>query len=357
MKALTRLVGVLVVVALVRPVPAADPPKPLGEADLLKLVELKIPDDVIIKRMDAGVTFPAEKAIVDRLKKAGASDAVLAAVGKAARPAADKVLSLWVERNYKSWDCPLHSELSINGKSVGTFTSDTDRPIAEHLKTGWNTVTLKTTVAGPADKHNELIFRVGPVTKKGGKRTMGPVVWEFRNGTDWKHKDGKYTHQSGPDVKEVTLTYKLYFAGLEAEGRPVAAGDYVLTGDQNYGSWNTPVTGTVFVNGHALNTFLGHERQVVITPYLKKGENVIKLVSHRVPDAIANNDVKFKVGGPAEYNVGQGRYDLSPVAQFEAMHGWKRNDKTGQLVNQAKGDPDTIEREIRFTLDHEPGQK
>ena len=55
-------------------------------------------------------------------------------------------------------------------------------------------------------------------------------------------------------------------AGLEAEGRPTAAGDYVLTGDQTYGSWNAPVTGTVFVNGHALSTFLGHERHVVITP-------------------------------------------------------------------------------------------
>ena len=158
-------------------------------------------------------------------------------------------------------------------------------------------------------------------------------------------------------MKEVTLTYKLYFAGLEAEGRPVAAGDYVITGDQNYASWNTPVTGTVFVNGHALSTFLGHERQVVITPYLKKGENMIKLVSARVPDAMENNDVKFRGGRAGQYNVTRGRYDLGPVAQFEAMQGWKRDQKTGQLVNQAKGDPETIEREIKFTLDHEPGKK
>jgi hypothetical protein len=158
-------------------------------------------------------------------------------------------------------------------------------------------------------------------------------------------------------VQEVTLTHKLYFAGLEAEGRPGAAGDYEITGDQNYASGNTPVTGTVFVNGRARSTFLGHERPVVIAPYLKKGENGIKLVSNRVPDAIENNDVRFRVGGPAEYNVTRGRYDLGPVAQFEAMHEWKRNEKTGQLVNQAKGDPDTIEREIKFTLDHDPGKK
>ena len=175
MKALAELVGVLVVAAAWRPATRRPTrPKPLGEADLLKLVELKIPDEVIVNRVkDGGVSFPAEKAIVDRLKKAGASDAVLAAVGKAAKPAADKVLSLVVERMYKSWDCPLHSQLTINDKSVGTFTSDTDRPIAEYLKTGWNTVTLRTTVAGPTDQHNELIFRVGPITKKGGKRTMG----------------------------------------------------------------------------------------------------------------------------------------------------------------------------------------
>ena len=46
------------------------------------------------------------------------------------------LLSLWVQREYTSWDNPLHSELSINDKPVGTFTSDTDRPIAEHLKPG-----------------------------------------------------------------------------------------------------------------------------------------------------------------------------------------------------------------------------
>jgi hypothetical protein len=117
------------------------------------------------------------------------------------------------------------------------------------------------------------------------------------------------------------------------------------------------VTGTVFVNGHALSTFVGRERHVVITPYLRKGENVIKLVSNRVPDAIAHNDVKFKLSGPAEYSVTRGRFELGPVAQFEAMSGWKRDAKTGQLVNQAKGNPDTIEREIKFTLDQEPGKK
>src|SRR3954452_3654899 len=113
MKALASLVGVVVGVVLVGGVARpADPPKPLGEVDVLKLVELKIPDDVIVKRVaDGGVDFAADEAIVKRLQKAGASAAVLAAVRKAAKPAAEAVVSLWVERQYRSWDSPLHSEL------------------------------------------------------------------------------------------------------------------------------------------------------------------------------------------------------------------------------------------------------
>lgn len=358
MKTLTRLVAVaLMMIFVAGPARSADKPKPLGEVDLLKLVELNIPEEVIVKRVaEGGVTFPKEDAILSRLKKAGASDAVVDAVKKVARPATAAAMGLWVEKNYASWDCPLHSELAINGKNVGSFSAKSDRDVAEYLKSGWNTITLTTKDPGPTDKDNQLIFRIGPVVKKDGKQTMTPL-WEFRNGTDWKFAGGKYTHQLGPDTKEVTLTYKVYFAGLEAEGRPVAAGDYVLTGKPNYGSWNGPVTGTVFVNGQAVNTFLGEERQVVITPFLKKGENVIKVASHRVKDAIADNNLHFSVGGPAEYNVARGRFEIGPVTQFDAMNGWKRHEKSGQLVPLAKGDPDTIEREVKFTLDHEPGKK
>jgi hypothetical protein len=143
---------------------------------------------------------------------------------------------------------------------------------------------------------------------------------------------------------------------MELEGRKLVERDYVVIGTPGYSSWNSPVTGTVFINGQPVSTFLGHERQVVITPYLRKGENTIRLVSARVKDAIAGNDVKFRVGGPAEYNVTQGKFELKPIAQFEAMEGWKRDPKTGQLVGLAKADADTVEREIRFTLDEEPGK-
>jgi hypothetical protein len=272
----------------------------------------------------------------------------------AAEPAA--VLSLWVERAYSSWDNPLHSELSINDKMVGTFTSDGDRAVGEHLKPGWNTITLKTALQPGATKGNQLIFRIGDVTKKDGKRIMD-VLWEFRNGTDWKYNEDTYTHQLGPDRKEVTLTFRVFQAGREAEARKLGAGDYVLTGQPSYSSWNGPLTATAFVNGHEVSTFLGRERQVVITPYLKKGANTIKLVSARVPNLVADNDVKFWVGGPAEYNATEGRYELTPVSRFEAMHGWKRDPKSGQLVNQVTAGADTIEREIKFTLDQEPGKK
>ena len=358
MKAFTRVVSVVAVVVLGGGVARPESPKPVSERQILELVELKIPDNVIAQRVaDGGVEFPADEEVFARLKKAGASDAVLAAVKKVARPAAEAVLSLWVKRDY-GWDNPLHSELTINGKSVGKFTSDTDRAIGEHIKPGWNTIALKTTPQSGATESNQLIFRFGPVRKdKDGKRTMSPVLWEFRNGTDWKLKDGTYTHQISPDAKDVTLTYQVFYAGLAAEGRKLGAGDYVLAGDSEYDGWNSPVTATLTVNGHEVNTFLGLSRQVVITRYLRAGENVIKMKSHRVPNVISRNDVKCWVGGPAEYNATKGRYELKPVTQFEAMQGWKRDPKSGQLVNQAKGDADVIEREIKFTLDHDPNKK
>jgi len=357
MKTLARLVGVVVVGALVvGPARPADTPRPITEADLLKLVELKIRDAEIVDRVaKGGVEFSADEAVYKRLQKAGASEAVVTAVKKVARPAPESVLSLWVQKDY-GWDNPLHSELSINGKSLGSFTSDTDRAIGDQLKEGWNTITLKTTAQPGATQSNQLIFRFGPVQKKkDGQRVMN-TVWEFRNGTDWKRHDDKYTHQLGPDVKEVTLTYKVYYAGLEAERRSLAAGDYVLHGEMDYG-WDSAVTATVWVNGQAFNTFLGGKRQIVVTPYLRKGENTIKVVSQRVPNVIANNNVKCWVGGPAEYNVTKGRYEMTPLKQFDAMNGWKRDSKSGQLTNTVKAGSDTIEREYKLTLDQEPGKK
>jgi hypothetical protein len=58
--------------------------KPLGEADLVRLIELKIDDDVIVTRINKlGVSFAADAGAVERLKKAGAADVVVDAVRKA----------------------------------------------------------------------------------------------------------------------------------------------------------------------------------------------------------------------------------------------------------------------------------
>src|SRR5207244_7427981 len=116
-----------------------------------------------------------KETLMTALKRIGGVAAVLAVLwggptATAGEPAADAALSLWVQREYTSWDNPLHSELSVNDQMVGTFTSDTDRAIGEHLKPGWNTIMVKTAPQPGATKNNQLIFRVGTVTKKDGKR-------------------------------------------------------------------------------------------------------------------------------------------------------------------------------------------
>jgi Mg-chelatase subunit ChlD len=88
MSPLKCLVGaVLLVLGLAALAPAraqAPGSKPLSEADVLKLVELGLDDEVIVARLGrAGLSFAADDAAVERLKKAGASAAVLAAVRKA----------------------------------------------------------------------------------------------------------------------------------------------------------------------------------------------------------------------------------------------------------------------------------
>lgn len=57
--------------------------KPLAEADVVKLLELGIDEQAIVARIEkSGVAFAADAEVLDRLKTAGASDAVLEAVKK-----------------------------------------------------------------------------------------------------------------------------------------------------------------------------------------------------------------------------------------------------------------------------------
>ena len=183
---------------------------------------------------------------------------------------------------------------------------------------------------------------------------MEPIIWEFRNDTDWKFDNGRYSHPLGPDVKEVTLSYKIYYAGLQNENIKLKAGDFVISGKPTYGSWNSPITATVFVNGTPLNSFLLAKRGMVITPFLKQGKNEIKLISSRVKNSIRNNDIEFDIAGPAEWNVAKGQYLVKPILQFKSMQGWTLDSKTGMLVNRAKPDSESIERVIPFVLKEAP---
>jgi hypothetical protein len=107
----------------------------------------------------------------------------------------------------------------------------------------------------------------------------------------------------------------------------------------------------VYVNGTPLNSFTLEARQVVITPLVKAGANEIKLVSRRVKNVFTGNDIKFSVGGPAEWIPAKSKFEVKEIVKFEAMQGWEKDDKTGQLVNQAAPESDTIERVIPFVLE------
>ena len=263
-------------------------------------------------------------------------------------------LMVWVRRQSGYQDNPLRSEFSINGETVDIFTSDTQKTIGKHLKKGWNDIAIETTPQQPASNDNSLSFSIGPVSRDKNDRQVMMPLWNFGNSTDWEFKDGRFSHATGPDVKKVTLSYHVYFAGLEHENRKLRAGDFFLQGGPDSKYSNVPVTATVFVNDTPLNSFILAERQVVITPLLKKGKNEIKIVSSRVANAIQANDIVLSVAGPAEYNVPRRKYEAKPIVEVKAMQGWERVKKTGQLVSKADPNAKTIERVIPFFLDEAP---
>jgi hypothetical protein len=337
----------------------------LSENDLTKLVELQIGDDAIVAKIEKdGISFSLDDQLKERLKKAGASDRVFVAMekaGPAAVPAAkDKdatPIMVWVERYYGGRENPLYSEFSINGKTVDIFTSDTHKDIGKYLRKGWNTISVKTTPQQGASDANDLIFHIGPVRKESPKSdhlVMKPVLWRFRNGTDWKFNAGKFTHPLGPDVKEVTHNYRVYFAGLESEKSVAGDGDYVLQGKTYFEGTNSALTLTVFVNGTPLNTFLGEDREVVITPSLKEGKNEVNIVSSRVKDAIADNDIDVQVIGPLRYDSRREKLEGKPIVAFKAAQGWERDKESSQLVSKTNRQSDSIERSVPFMLDEAP---
>jgi hypothetical protein len=235
------LVGILAVLAAACGQDSRPMPKPLREVDVLKLVELQIDDGCIIARIQkTGPDFKVDEAVVTRLRKAGASDAVIEALraGKATEVIAKteapdpkkRTMMVWTKRHYGSYDNPLESEVRINGEMVGTFKSESRRPVDKFLWKGWNTITVKTAPQVPANDTNGLHFAFGPVYKspKNDELVMEREYWSFQNNEGWHFKDGKFTHDAGPDVKEITLTFKVYYAGFDYETGEVKNGDYVL---------------------------------------------------------------------------------------------------------------------------------
>jgi len=277
--------------------------------------------------------------------------AALLLVGLAGSANAQEV-TLWVERNFKSWENPLHSEVLLNGETLNIFSSDSFEPIQSKLKEGWNVFTVVTRPQEPATDSNDLIFRIGPMVKDAQRNTMvmTTVLWEFRNGTDWKLENGTYSHPLGPNVKEVTLEFPVYWVGLDRESQELKEGDYILVGKSTFAGWNSPVTGTVYLNGTPFNSFMVGTRQIVVTSLVKPGRNELKLVSNRILNAISSNDVEISLAGPAEWNVSQNQFMVKPIIEAKAGQGWQKDSKSGQLVNPAAPGSSTIERVIAFMI-------
>ncbi len=343
---IATLVSIPAILAIWTSIAAPLENNPSGQLDVLRK-KIKIEKKAAEKKPSETKTDSKKKDTSATRETEGATQA-----------AGEGVMSVWVKKEYP-WDNPLQSEFSINGKTINIYTSDTSEPIQEYLKQGWNTITIKTTPQVPATKNNGLIFRIGPMEKeakgKAERMVMKPVLWEFRNDTDWHFKEGQYSHPLGPDVKDVTLNYSLYYAGLQYENTALKAGDFILASKGHYGpAWNSPVTATVLVNDTPLNSFMIAPRDLVITSLLKQGKNEIKLVSTRVNNAIRDNDIELQIAGPAEWNVQKAQYVVAPIVQFQAMQGWKLDPKTGKRVNPVKPESETIERVIPFFLKEGP---
>jgi hypothetical protein len=267
----------------------------------------------------------------------------------------DPTLTLWAKRDYAGWENPLHTEMSINGTTINIFTSDTFQDVAAYVRPGWNTFTLVTTPQEPASSANALIFRIGPAQDdEQGTKVMSPVLWTFRNDTDWSLADGVYSHPSQPQPKQVSITYHLYYGGLGHEGVSLEAGDYVLQGGPEYANWNTPVVGTAIVNGRALTSFLLEERQLVINDLLQQGRNEVQLVAMAVDGAISGNDIEVAVGGPAEWNESQQRFLLNPMVEMEASTGWAKDPESEALVHPQDPAQRVLVRAAPFFLQTAP---
>jgi len=261
---------------------------------------------------------------------------------------------VWSTRNYTSWENPLHSELFINGRRVNLFTSEQVERIGALLQPGWNTIAVRTTPQEAANKENDLRFQIGPVRRNSqGRKIMSPVFWQFRNGTDWTWQNGKYTHAAGPHTTQLELAFTVYIGDLVPENQEIAAGDYVAQAHPQYESWNSRLTATVVVNGTILTSFVGVDRQVRITPYLRPGKNDIRLITNPVKNALRENDLRINVSGPAQWASARARFEFKPALELQALQGWIVQPVSGKLLNRAAPGSDTLERAVPLLLNED----
>ena len=140
----------------------------------------------------------------------------------------DSSFAIAVRPYYDNTRNDLHSTLVINDKQVARFTNATRQNIADYFHSGWNTLVLETAAQNPAEQWNILRFDIGRVAKSAdGAEVMTPM-WFLSNGQNWELREGRFTHQLGPDVERVRLSFQLFYAGFDLEDRELAEGDFVI---------------------------------------------------------------------------------------------------------------------------------
>jgi len=313
--------------------PAVKPLPPLSEAKIVDLIDNGIEEEAIVTRIrKGGIAFVLDPAAIARLEKAGASSGVIGAVREVAKngmPMGNKPrVMLWTEGAAGDTN-HLESEISINGKPIGSFKTETKQFV--ELNVGWNDIAIKTTPTNPSMKCRGLWLYIGGVVEEQpGKIVMNKPLWSFLNSNGWQFKDGTYIHDFGPRAKNATLTFKVYFAGLDTEGVKISDDDYVIRADSTVYQGDAS-SATIYVNGHPLNTFLNTEREVVITPFLKPGHNEIKLVTTPVKNGTYDGARDISILGPMEYNGQRKEWQGRELLTFRDQTGWKRNARTQLL--------------------------
>ena len=78
-----------------------------------------------------------------------------------------------------------------------------------------------------------------------------------------------------------------------------------------------------------LNTFTGNKRNIVVTSLLKEGKNELKLLTARVKDSVADNDIRLMLAGPARFSAEKNMHEFPIVVELTTAEDWTHDAKTG----------------------------